>query len=303
MDIELHELELRYADLRVCTPDRLSQMTASLARHGQQSAVLVLTGDEGRFVLVDGYARVEALLTLGKDQVSAVVLDLSEVDALIWVRGLETTRQRSPLEDGWLIDTLIRDHDFDQVKIAHRLQRSVSWVSRRLGLVKELPESAQNAVREGIVSPHAAMKYLVPLARAKMADCEQLIQGLGHTPVSVRQVERLYLRWRQATPDKRDGILRRPHLALKADAAVAPEPSFSPGDPAAPLVNDLEMIAHIARRAWRRLSEGVMHELDARRRERVDAIATESQQASATLWRLLDMETHRCSTSTSELPS
>ena len=46
-----------------------------------------------------------------------------------------------------------------------------------------------------------------------------------------------------------------------------------------------------------------MHELDARRRERVDAIATESQRASATLWRLLDMETHRCSTSTSELPS
>jgi hypothetical protein len=43
------------------------------------------------------------------------------------------------------------------------LTRSVSWVSRRLALVRELPESIQEHVRRGEIVAHAAEKYLVPL--------------------------------------------------------------------------------------------------------------------------------------------
>ena len=43
----------------------------------------------------------------------------------------------------------------------------MSWVSRRLALVHELPEAIQERVRRGEVGAHGAAKYLVPLARAK----------------------------------------------------------------------------------------------------------------------------------------
>ena len=42
-------------------------------------------------------------------------------------------------------------------------------MSRRMALVSALPESAEEAVRSGWVPPHAAMKSLVPLARANSA--------------------------------------------------------------------------------------------------------------------------------------
>lgn len=304
MEIELHELELRYRDLRVQSPEQFAQLTASLAREGQQTPVLALAEAEDRFVLVDGYARVEALMELGKDTVLAVVLEVAEVEALILSRGLDRRRGRSALEDGWLIELLVREHGLTQTLLARRMQRSVSWVSRRLALVQQLPAEAQDAVRKGIVPAHAAAKYLVPLARAKDEACRRLITALGKEPITVRQLERLYLRWKQAAPDKRGWILDHPRQAIELDAAVAPRPPVPEGDPAAPLVHDLEVIAATCRRARRRLSEGVLHELDERRQRVVRALATETRQASAPLWLLLDIqEPPPCSTKTPAPPS
>ncbi|HEX2687711.1 MAG TPA: hypothetical protein VHN14_13890, partial [Kofleriaceae bacterium] len=48
----------------------------------------------------------------------------------------------------------------------------------------------------GTVPAHAAMKYLVPLARANKRQCEQLIAGLGDTQVSDRELGALYTTWR-----------------------------------------------------------------------------------------------------------
>jgi hypothetical protein len=84
MEIELHELELRYAAIRVRDPARAARMRASLAANGQQSPVCVIaTGasDASRFVLIDGYLRVSAARALALDLVTAVLLPLSESDA------------------------------------------------------------------------------------------------------------------------------------------------------------------------------------------------------------------------------
>jgi ParB family transcriptional regulator, chromosome partitioning protein len=55
--------------------------------------------------------------------------------------------------------------------LAQRFDRTVSWVSRRLSLVRTLPEAIQQHVHDGHLVAHAAMKYLVPLARANAGDC------------------------------------------------------------------------------------------------------------------------------------
>jgi hypothetical protein len=82
-----------------------------------------------------------------------------------------------------------------RVQVAQQLCRSKSWVSRRLGLLDALAASAQDRVRAGTVPAQAAMKYLVPLARANKRQCEQLIAGLGDTQVSVRELGALYTAW------------------------------------------------------------------------------------------------------------
>lgn len=302
MDIELHELELRYADLRIDDPARRAERVAKIALHGQQGAVLVIREGE-RYVLIDGYARVAALRELGRDLVEAVVLEVPEAEALVLAHRLEAKRPRSALEEGWLIAELIERHGLDQRRVADRLARSESWVSRRIGLARDLPSSVQIAVRTGAVPAQGAMKYLLPLSRAKRAHCEQLVDALAGDRVSVRDLGRLYALWKAADPERRVQIVTRPRLALKAAAAIQPEPAVPDGDPAAPLLADLDGIAGLARRARRRLDGGVLHELDARRRGLVTRSGTVATLAVQTLVELLQEEESACSTATPALPS
>jgi hypothetical protein len=92
---------------------------------------------------------------------------MDEAEALVLDRSLRTAEQETALEQGWLLDELHRGLGLSFEDLARRFDRSVSWVSRRLALVKELPESVQTHVREGKIGAQAAMKYLVPMARAK----------------------------------------------------------------------------------------------------------------------------------------
>ncbi len=161
MQVEISDLTLRYAGLRVRDAARASRIRASLAAVGQQSAVTVIAADvdaTGRFVLIDGYLRVAALRTLGRDVVDAVLVELRESDALIMAHRLDEVGRRTALEDGWLLDELMQHHGLKQDELSRRLSRSRSWVCRRLALVLALPEVAQSAVRVGRVPAQSAMK-------------------------------------------------------------------------------------------------------------------------------------------------
>ena len=61
MDLEFHQLELRYESLRSREPEREKRLLASLSERGQQVPIVVVAVDEGaRYVVIDGYKRVRA---------------------------------------------------------------------------------------------------------------------------------------------------------------------------------------------------------------------------------------------------
>jgi len=302
MELEIHQLDTRYSALRIVDATRQSRLLASLARSGQHSPVLVVPDTEGGFVLIDGYARVAALAELGRDLVTAVILEVSETEAMILAHRLESKRRRSALEEGWLVAELIERHGLSQRIIAGRLQRSFSWVSRRLSLVTVLPESAQDAVRSGTIPPQAAMKFLAPLSRDNASDCARLVASLENTPVTVRQMERLYLGWKGAGEAEREQIVQHPRLFLKAEQAARKEPAVPEGDPAAPLLNDIEGVSGLARRARRRVRNGVLDELDPTRRQLVSRTAEEARLVFDSLVDLLT-ESGSCSTTRPVAPS
>lgn len=284
MQVELSELELRYAGLRVRDAARTARMRASLAADGQQSAITVITAAAGmhRYVLVDGYVRVAALRALGSDVALAVCVELSDADALIMAHRLDETGRRSALEDGWLLDELTQHHGLTQDVLAKRLSRSRSWVCRRLALVVVLPEAAQRAVRDGWIPAHAAMKYLVPLARANRASCERIVVNLGREPVTEREAQRLYMAWRTADAALRERIEQHPRLFLQADEATRDDDKSD----TELLVSDLNTISSVCFRARRRLTEGVVE----RRRRRLRMAFREAQRAFATLGELMSDE-------------
>ena len=252
MDLELHQLDLRYAALRRRDGRRERALLASLSATGQQVPVVVVESETGKFILVDGYKRVRALQRLHRDTISAMTWALKEPEALLLARLMRTAEGDSALEQGWLLRELHQRFGLAANELARRFDKSLSWVSRRLSLVRELPETIQELVRKGELSAHAAMKHLVPLARANIEGCLELAPALAAHGVSSRQVGMLCAAWAAGTPESRRLILTDPLLVIRAeDEARRPKDRL----PRERLLSDVAAIAAIARRARRLVRE------------------------------------------------
>jgi ParB/RepB/Spo0J family partition protein len=258
VNLELHQLDLRYEKLRTRKPETERKLVASLAEIGQQVPVVVVRGEAPQqFVLVDGYKRVRALRRLGQDLVAATCWDLSEAEALVLDRLMRTGEGATALEQGWLLHELAVRFELALEDLGRRFARSASWVSRRLALVEELPETIQEHVRRGELPAHAAMKHLVPLARANPEACERLVAAIAGKGLTNRQIGQLYAAWRDGLPAIRERVLTAPLLLLKARQAIGTVPE----DEGRLVMDDLDMLAAVARRARRRLRQGVFRRL------------------------------------------
>ena len=256
MQLEFHQLDRRWERLRVRRPERQRRLLVSLAATGQQTPIVVVevAGQPGRYLVIDGYQRVAALEQLGRDTVEAVVWPMQAAEALVLERSLRMGEHATALEEGWLLAELEQHFGYGLEQLARRFDRSVSWVSRRLALVELLPEAVQQQVRTGAIAAHVAMKYLVPMARANVEDCQKMAAVLAAHPFTTRQAGQLYAAWQKAAPSVRKRILEEPQLFLRAQRQVEP-PVAAPA--ATELLRDLDMVAAIAHRASRRLAGAV----------------------------------------------
>ena len=111
---------------------------------GQRHPVLVVADAESRYVLVDGYRRVRALAALG--------------------------RRPEAIEEAWLLRALLTEHGLDLRTLATRTGRTVSWVSRRLGLVEALPTWAVTNISLAVRLMYAEVRLRRMDARVRMAE-------------------------------------------------------------------------------------------------------------------------------------
>ena len=105
MDLEFHQLDERYAHLRLRRPERERRLLGSLAEKGQQVPIVVVPLFEapGRYQLIDGHKRARLLRRLGADTIEATVWDMSESEALLLDRALRTADAETAIEQGWLL--------------------------------------------------------------------------------------------------------------------------------------------------------------------------------------------------------
>lgn len=245
MELELHQLDLRYEGLRRRDRRRERALLASVSVIGQQTPVVVVATDD-KHVLVDGYKRVRALARLRRDTVLALQWGLAEAEALLLARLMRTSEGDSALEQGWLLRELHERFGLSIGELARRFDKSHSWVSRRLALVGGLPTVVQELVRSGELSAHAAMKHLVPMARANEAGCLVLAKAVAAHGLSSRQVGTLCVAWAAGTPESRQLIVSDPLLVLRAEEeARRPKEKL----PCERLKGEVAAIAGIARRA------------------------------------------------------
>jgi len=261
MQVEFHQLDRRWEHLRVHHPGRQRRLLASLAESGQQTPIVVVAaeGQTDRFVVIDGYKRITALGQLGRDTVEAIVWPMSEAGAVLLDRSLRLSEHETALEVGWLLAELERRFDYGLDELARRFDRSVSWVSRRLALVEVLPEAIQQQVREGKIPAQVALKFLVPVARQSLEDCQRMAAIFAQHHCDTREAGQLYAAWRKGSPAIRKRILDDPELFFKTQRQVQEK---APAGTGAELLRDLEIVMAVVNRAQRRLGGAASPDLD-----------------------------------------
>lgn len=260
MDLEFHQIDLRYETLRRRDPHRERLLFASMAAIGQQVPVVVVAQAAGNPILVDGFKRLRVLRRLKVDLVQTTCWALSEQEALMLGRMMRTSSAESPLEQGWLLRELKERFGMTLEELARRFDRTTAWASRRIALVSGLPEVLQDKVRSGQIAPDTAMKVLVPLSRDNKRDGLRLGEAIARARLSTRQAQALHAGWVRGDAQTRERILADPILFLRAREAAQVQHPADKSDLAL-LFDDLGALGAAARQASRRIQKGAMQEL------------------------------------------
>jgi len=255
-----------------------------LAEIGQQLPIVVVS-EAQRFVVIDGYKRVRALKRLARDTVRASGWQMPEVEALLLERSMRCASEDA-FDQGWLLAELRARFGLSLEELARRFERNKSWVSRRLALVQILPATIQESVRTGTLAAHAAMKYLVPLARANATAATRLAEAITPFKPTSREVGALYAGWLSGTARTRELILATPQVYLQAQATQEPVPPSA----SERWLNDLGALAGIARRARRALEQGVLQQLTRCERTEVEQRVARTRADLERLFERFDLE-------------
>lgn len=166
-------------------PEGLSELAASISRHGVLQPIVVSVDGDG-YELVAGHRRVLAARLAGKTTIPAVVRD--EVGDRLELALIENL-QRSDLnaiETARAYKLLMETYDLTQEELAERLGKSRSSVANMLRTLTA-PQALQDAVIEGKIG-EGHLRALLPLPLSDALQALATVIGKG---LSVREAEAL----------------------------------------------------------------------------------------------------------------
>ena len=249
MEIDIHLLDLRYAHTRIKNAPVLARMQNSISRYGQIVPALAVP-ENNKFILIDGYLRLQALKACGHDCIKLQVVDENEADALFVLLAKNEDRQWEAIEQAALIQELRNRFSCSFGEIARRLGRDKSWVKRRLDLVDSLPDEIKKAVMTGKISTWSASHILVPLSRVNEKDAILLTDKLLKKPLSTRELSRLYKHYKKSNRVVRDRIIADPSLFAKTirQQDQQQEAKQINDGPEGKWLKDITIVCHILKR-------------------------------------------------------
>lgn len=208
-EIAIDQLDQRYANLRLASPEELGRVRASIERMGILSPVLVATAIEAdRIVLVDGFKRVRIATDRGETAVWVRRIAIDAPGAKVAMIAANAGHSGlCDLEEAWIVRSLCRDHKLTQAEVGKALRRDKSWVCRRLMLAERLEDVLQDDIRLGLLSSTVA-RDLARLPRGNQVAMAAAIRAHGLTSKQAHRIVTELLR--TADPSARDEVLANP---------------------------------------------------------------------------------------------
>lgn len=259
--VELHRLQLRFADTRVRERRAIEALSRSIEGCGQLVACIAVSEssaaesvDAPRLTLIDGYRRVAALRRLGCDLARVQIWYCDVANGVLAVLAGSYSRAYAPIEQALLLRELT-GFGLSQQEIARRSGRDVSWVSRRLQLLSDLPDNVLAAVRAGTLSCWAATRVFSPLARANSEHAEALLAAVREHALSTRELRTWLGHYQSASRTIRERMLQHPKLFLQAQQTQQQQQSIEQlrAGPEGQCLQELQRLRWLLKRVRERL--------------------------------------------------
>src|SRR3989454_10633573 len=166
-------------------PEGLSELAASISRHGVLQPIVVSAEGDG-YELVAGHRRVLASRLAGKTTIPAVVREeVGDRLELALIENLQRT-DLNAIETARAYKLLMETYDLTQEQVAERVGKSRSQVANMLRALTA-PQALQDAVLEGKIS-EGHLRALLPLP---LSDALTALATIIARQLSVRDAETL----------------------------------------------------------------------------------------------------------------
>jgi predicted transcriptional regulator len=175
------------------SPGQEARLLVCIQERGIETPLEGVDVDEKR-ILLNGFKRYRCAQLLGFGHVPYSSLGDDEATGIIAVLRSSNEKSLSILEQAQFIDDLCHQQQMSVAEIAETLSRSKSWVSMRLGLVREMGDLVREKVLGGAFPVYSYMYTLRPLMRmngVKKEDIEAFVAAVSGRKLSVREVEQL----------------------------------------------------------------------------------------------------------------
>lgn len=197
--IEINHLDLRYECLRLSDNRREGALLCSILEQGILDPLYVCGTKSSEYILLDGFKRYRCAVKMKMTQVPITHLDSDAVMGILKFLRLSLSRGIDILEQAGLVDELYQNRGLNTSEISRRLECSLSWVTARLGLFKEMSPFVKEKIFSGKFPVRNYMYTLRPYTRvdktAGTKEIEAFVTRVSGKKYSTRDIELLAKAW------------------------------------------------------------------------------------------------------------
>lgn len=214
--LEINQLHLSLEKLRKHPTSAYLKMADSITQYSQLMPIIAISDRNQRLIVVDGYLRIRALQKLGFDRCDGEIWKCDLATALLLRLTMKGEKHLEAIEEANILDVLHHELGLSQNEIAKKVARDVSWVNRRLSLLKNLPSIVRQSHYQGRLSTWTITRVIQPLARANEEHANQLVIHLNKHPRSTRDIQLFFKHYESSNKEVRNRMVAEPALFFES---------------------------------------------------------------------------------------